>query len=160
MIKTDGAGNYAGIAAIDNDQTLQDAIVDLEVITGPRPRGFLDGDEPQDRSRTTGIRNTGLPVVIDEQTARTVLDPAVRERAFAAVSGMLEEKALQDLGKRWDTLAKHITEKLQPQGRVIRDWAASYDQVKDIFNSNVEHSLWGRAVLSNEEINKLLIMEN
>jgi hypothetical protein len=99
-------------------------------------------------------------VVIDEQTARTVLDPAVRERAFAAVSGMLEPKALEDLGKRWDTLAKHITEKLEPQGRVIRDWSASYDEVKGILNSNVEHSLWGRAALSNEEIKNLLIMEN
>ena len=160
MITEDAAGNYSGIKAIDNDQTLQDATVDLEVITGPRPRIALDGNEPQDRSRSTGIRNVGLPVVIDEQTARTVLDPAVRERAFAAVSGMLEEQALQDLGKRWDTLAKHITEKLEPQGRVIRDWSASYDQVKDIFNSNVEHSLWGRAVLSNQEIQNLIIMEN
>jgi hypothetical protein len=83
----------------------------------------------------------------------------VRERAFAAVSGMLEEKALQDLGKRWDTLAKHITERLEPQGRIISDWSASYNQVKDIFNSNVEHSLWGRAALSNDEIRNLLIME-
>jgi hypothetical protein len=99
-------------------------------------------------------------VVIDAQTARTVLDPAVRDRAFAAVSGMLEPKALEDLGKRWDTLAKHITEKLEPQGRVITDWSASYDEVKELFNSNVAHSLWGRAALSNEEINKLLIMKN
>jgi hypothetical protein len=159
MIKTDAAGNYAGIAAIDNDQTLQDATVDLETITGPRPRNFFDGNDPQDRSKLSGVRNTGLPLVIDEQTARTVLDPAVRQRAFSAVSGMLEEKALQDLGKRWDTLAKHITEKLQPEGRVISDWNANYDQVKNIFNQNVEHSLWGRAVLSNEEISKLLIME-
>lgn len=160
MIKTDAAGNYSGIAAIDNDQTLQDAIVDLEVITGPRPRGFFDANGPQDRTRVTGVRNVGLPVVIDAQTARTVLDPAVRERAFAAVSGMLEEKALEDLGKRWDTLAKHITEKLEPQGRVIQNWAARYDEVKDIFNRNIEHSLWGRAALSNEEIGNLLIMEN
>jgi hypothetical protein len=160
MIKTDAAGNYAGIAAIDNDQTLQDATVDLRIIAGPRPREFLDGDAPQDRSKTTGIRNTGLPVVIDARTAQAVLDPAVRERAFAAVSGMLEDKALQDLGKRWDTLIKHITEKLEPEGQVIQNWAANYDQLKDTFNRNIGHSLWGRAVLSNEEIGKLLIMEN
>ncbi len=160
MIKTDAAGNYAGIAAIDNDQTLQDATVDLNIITGPRPREFFDGDGPQDRSRGTGIRNVGLPMAIDARTAQTVLDPAVRERAFAAVSGMLEEKALQDLGKRWDTLAKHITEKLEPQGRVIQNWGARYDELKNIFNSNVGHSLWGRAALSNEEIAKLLVMEN
>jgi len=159
MITEDAAGNYSGIKAIDNDQTLQDATVDLEVITGPRPRTFFERGA-QDKSRLTGVRNVGLPMVIDEQTARTVLDPAVRERAFAAVSGMLEEKALEDLGKRWDTLAKHITEKLEPQGRVIRDWSASYDQVKDIFNRNVEHSLWGRAALSNDEIGRLMIMEN
>ncbi len=160
MIKLDAGGNYAGIAAIDNDQTLQEATVDLSVITGPRPREFLDGVGPQDRSRSTGIRNVGLPVAIDARTAQIVLDPAVRERAFAAVSGMLEEKALQDLGKRWDTLAIHITEKLEPQGRVIQNWGAYYDELKNIFNSNVGHSLWGRAALSNEEISKLLIMEN
>ena len=160
MIKTDATGDYAGIAAIDNDQTLQDATVDLTIITGPRPRDFFDGDAPQDRSRATGIRNIGLPVAIDARTAQTVLDPAVRERAFAAVSGMLEEKALEDLGKRWDTLAKHIAEKLEPEGRVIQNWTARYDEVKDIFSRNVGHSLWGRAALSNEEIGKLLIMEN
>jgi hypothetical protein len=159
MIKMDATGNYAGIAAIDNDQTLQDATVDLEAITGPRPRGLFDGDGPQARDKKTGVRNVGLPMVIDAHTARTVLDPEVRARAFAAVSGMLEEKALEDLGKRWDVLAKHITEKLQPQGRVIQNWAAQYGEVKDLFTRNVEHSLWGRAVLSNEEIGKLLIME-
>jgi hypothetical protein len=89
-----------------------------------------------------------------------VLDPAARERAFTAVSGMLEEKALQDLGRRWDTLAKHITEKLEPQGRVIQNWGAHYDELKNNFNSNLGHSLWGRAAQSNEEISKLLIMEN
>ena len=159
MIKIDGAGNYAGIAAIDNDQTLQDASVDLETIAGPRPRGLLDGNAPQDLRYVTGIRNVGLPMVIDANTARTVLDPQVRERAFAAVSGMLEPKAIEDLGKRWDTLAKHITEKLEPQGRVIDNWNDRYDEVKTLFNANVEHSLWGRAVLSNDEIRNLMIME-
>lgn len=160
MIKTDAAGNYSGIAAIDNDQTLQDAIVDLEMITGPRPRGFFDGEGPQDRTKVTGVRNVGLPVAIDARTAQVILDPAVRERAFTAVSGMLEEKALEDLGKRWDTLAKHITEKLEPQGRIVQNWGANYDELKDLFNRNVEHSLWGRAALSNDEIGNLLIMEN
>jgi hypothetical protein len=159
MIKTDATGNYAGIAAIDNDQTLQDAAVDLKSIIGPRPRDFFDGSLEQDRSKMTGVRNIGLPMVIDAQTAQAILDPNIRERAFNAVSGMLEEKALQDLGKRWDTLAEHITKKLQPQGRVIQNWGANYDELKTLFNRNVEHSLWGRAVLSNEEVRQLMIME-
>jgi hypothetical protein len=159
IIQEDAAGNYAGIKAIDNDQTLQNATVDLERVIGPRPRDFFDANDPQDRERLSGVRNTGLPMVIDADTARTVLDPQVRERAFAAVSGMLEPKALEDLGKRWDTLAKHITERLEPQGRVIDNWNDRYDEVKAILNANVEHSLWGRAVLSNDEIRNLLIME-
>ncbi len=49
MIKLNGAGNYGGIAAIDNDQTLQNATVDLKAIIGPRPRDSFDGHAPQDR---------------------------------------------------------------------------------------------------------------
>ncbi len=98
-------------------------------------------------------------MVVDANTARMILNPAVRERAFVAVSGMLEPKALEDLGKRWDTIAEHITGTLEPQGRVIQNWTTRYTEVKDIFNANVEHSLWGRAVLSNPEIANLLIME-
>ena len=153
MIKTDAHQNYQGIAAIDNDQTLQDATVDLANIIGPTPPNGLN-----EFGGTTGIRNVGLPLAMDAQTARTILDPAVRERAFTAVSGMLEPKALEDLGRRWDTLAKHITQTLEPAGRIINDWAGHYDELKNLYNDNIGHSLWGRAVLSNQEIVRLVAM--
>jgi hypothetical protein len=132
--------------------------VDVERIAGAiqalKPGYDLDLFKRYGKDLVEGLKQTVAPD--DAGFGQQVAD------LLESLSDLEEELHLvsKDLGKRWDTLAIHITEKLEPQGRVIQNWGAHYDELKNVFNNNVGHSLWGRAALSNEEIAKLLIMEN
>jgi hypothetical protein len=159
MVKTDPTGAYAGLVGIDNDQLLLPAKLDLEQAIGPRTLGFLEAPRDRHNPHNTAFRNIGLPYVMDEQTARTILDPEIRRNALSDLGGMLEPVALEDLVKRWDTLAHHITQTLEPSGRVISDWAASYGELARQLQSKPEHSVWGRSTgLSQREHRQMVPM--
>jgi hypothetical protein len=145
MVKTDASGAYAGLVGIDNDQLLLPATLDLAQVVGPRTLGFLEAPRDRHSPHNTAFRNVGLPYVMDEATARKILDPEVRRNALFDLGGMLEPQALEDLVKRWDALAHHITHTLEPAGRVVSDWAASYGALSRQLQNNPEHSVWGRS---------------